>query len=212
MKLGVIFSLFGSSDHYLSGLKQNFAVMQDIYPDSTMIVHTDQPERVAEALPEVEIETHSHSKELAGAFWRFLSYNDPRFDAVLFRDADSVVNVREAAAVNGWLASGLPLHTMLDHSCHLSGEWPVMAGMWAARKGGIPFDFNYLVKWWISKKDSFQYTSDQWFLRRYIWPLIASGDGLLHCREFHSKWRGEPWPPHVEYNGHVGERISQALT
>jgi hypothetical protein len=212
MRIGISFSLFGSSDHYLSGLKQNFAVMQDIYPDSTMIVHTDQPERVAAALPEVEIETHPHSKDLTGAFWRFLSYNDPRFDAVLFRDADSVVNVREAAAVNEWLISGLPIHTMLDHEHHITSQWPVMAGMWAARKGGIPFDFNYLVKWWMSKKDSFQYTSDQWFLRRYIWPLIASGDGLLHCRDTRSRWCGEPWPPHVEYNGHVGERISQALT
>ena len=206
-ELGVVFSLFGPSERYLRGLKQNFVVMQDIYPDSTMIVHTDQPERVAGVLPEVEIESHPHSKDLSGAFWRFLSYNDPRFDAVLFRDADSVVNVREAAAVNEWLISGLPIHAMLDEEYHITSQWPVMAGMWAARKGGIPFDFNYLVEWWVSKKGSFQYTSDQWFLRRFIWPLIASGDGMLHSRDPRQRWFGEPWPEHESYGSYVGAKI-----
>lgn len=207
MKVGVSFSLFGSNNYFMEGLEKNFSVMQEVYPDSTMIVHTDQPERVAAALPEVEIETHPHSKDLAGAFWRFLSYNDPRFDAVLFRDADSVVNVREAAAVNEWLISGLPIHAMLDHEHHITSQWPVMAGMWAARKGGIPFDFNYLVEWWVSKKGSFQYTSDQWFLRRFIWPLIASGDGLLHCRDTRERWCGDPWPEHESYGSYVGAKI-----
>ena len=209
MKIGVSFSLFGSSDHYLKGLEKNFSVMQDVYPDSTMIVHTDQPERVAGALPEVEIVKHAPSKGLAGTFWRFMSYNDPRFDAVLFRDADSAVNIREAAAVMGWLGSGLALHTMLDHEHHTESQWPVMAGMWAARKGGIPFDFNHLVKWWVSKKEPFKYTSDQWFLRRYLWPLIASGDGLLHTSDPRGRWCGEPWPDHEAYGSHVGAQISR---
>ena len=207
VKLGVSFSLFGSSDHYIRGLKQNFSVIQDVYPDSVMVVHTDQPSRVARELPEVEIVEHTISKGFSGAFWRFLTYDDPRFDAVLFRDADSVVNVREAAAVAEWLAGGLSLHTMQDHEHHISSEWPVMAGMWGARKGGIPFDFNHLVEWWISKKSNLHYSSDQWFLRRFIWPLIASGDGILHTRYVSRKWCGEPWPAHENYDSFVGARL-----
>jgi len=207
--LGVSFSLFGSSEHYLRGLKQNFSVLEEIYPNSVMIVHTDQPKRVREALPKIEVVEHPTSDDLSGAFWRFLTYNDPRFDAVLFRDADSVVNVREAAAVSEWLKSGLAIHAMLDHEEHTSREWPVMAGMWAARKNGIPFDFNHLVRWWLSKKSNFHYTSDQWFLRRYIWPLIASGGGILHSNNIRDRWGGEVWPDHEPYESFVGARISQ---
>lgn len=207
MKLGVSFSLFGTKPHYLKGLRKNASVLQDIYPDSTMIIHTDQPETVKSKVPHADIVEYPVSETFEGCFWRFLSYNDDRFDAVLFRDADSVVNVREAAAVQDWLSRDLPLYASLDHIAHYKGEWPVMAGMWGARKEGIPFDFNYLVKWWLEKKAPFKYTSDQWFLRRYIWPLIASGDGVLYSKNISSRWRGEKWPKHKKYDSFVGAKI-----
>lgn len=209
LKLGVSFSLFGESDHYLKGLIINSKLSKEIYPNSTLIVHTDKPEVVRSAIPDAEIVEYIEQGDLTGAFWRFLSYNDPRFDAVLFRDADSVVNVREAAAVSEWLESGLPIHAMLDHEAHTHGDWPVMAGMWGVRKGGLPFDFNYLVRWWLDNKKPFRYTSDQWFLRRYVWPLIASGDGLLHTRDLSVRWGGNAWPEHETYTSYVGARIPE---
>lgn len=209
MKIGVSFSLFGSESLYMKGLHKNAALMKEVYPDSTMIVHTDQPEMVRSKIPNADVIGYPLSENNEGYFWRFLSYNDDRFDAVLFRDADSVVNVREAAAVRDWLSRDLPLYASLDHSAHYEGEWPVMAGMWGALKGGISFDFKYLVKWWIENHSPFNYTSDQWFLRRYIWPLIASGDGVLYNRNIRSRWRGESWPEHELYESFVGERISQ---
>lgn len=207
-KLAVSFSLFGSSSKYLDGLKMNSSVISKVYPNSTIIVHTDQPDKVRENAPNAEIIQYSKSLRLEGAFWRFLSYNDSRFDAVLFRDADSVVNVREAAAVMEWLDSGRPLHAMLDHDAHTTGDWPVMAGMWGARKNGIPYDFVYLVKWWLNNKGPFKYTSDQWFLKRYVWPLIASGDGILHTRDISKNWGGKKWPKHKPFVGYVGQRIN----
>lgn len=209
MKIGVSFSLFGDEPHYARGLCKNADLLRDVYPDSTMIVHTDQPEMVKGKVPHADVIEYPASENNEGYFWRFLSYNDDRFDAVLFRDADSVVNVREAAAVRDWLSRGLPLYASLDHAAHYEGEWPVMAGMWGVRKGSIPFDFKYLVKWWIKNNSPFSYTSDQWFLRRYIWPLIASGDGIVYSRNISSRWRGEPWPDHEPYESFVGERISQ---
>lgn len=206
-KLGISFSFFGDSTNYLKGLKMNYAILHDIYPDSVMIIHTDQPDLVHNILPDVDIVIHPSPENGEGYFWRFLSYNDPRFDAVLFRDADSVINVREQVAVYKWLESGLPIHAMHDHEYHCNGEWPVMAGMWAAYKEGIPFDFNYLLKWWLAKKGPFEYSSDQWFLRRYIWPLIASGDGILHTRHIGCRWGGEQWPTHETYDSFVGARI-----
>lgn len=209
MKIGVSFSLFGSEPLYMKGLHKNAVLLKDTYPDSTMIVHTDQPEMVEDKIPNADVIGYPVSENNEGYFWRFLSYNDDRFDAVLFRDADSVINVREAAAVRDWLSRDLPLYASLDHVFHFEGEWPVMAGMWGARKGSIPFDFKYLVEWWVKNNPPFNYTSDQWFLRRYIWPLIASGDGVLYNRNIRSRWRGEPWPEHEPYESFVGARISQ---
>lgn len=206
-KIGISFSLFGQSPHFLDGLCRNYKVRDKIYPDCKMIVHTDQPETVKASLPDADVVSYPVSEDLSGCFWRFLSYNDDRFDAVIFRDADSVINVREAAAVNDWLSKGLPLYASLDHHQHFSGEWPVMAGMWGARKGGIPFDFNHLVRWWVNNKGPFKYTSDQWFLRRYVWPLIASGDGVVYNKKPQTRWRGEKWPDHEPYSSFVGARI-----
>jgi hypothetical protein len=52
---------------------------------------------------------------------------DQTVDVAVFRDSDSVVNFRELAAVDQWLAAkNIPLHSMNDHIGH---PWPLMAGM-----------------------------------------------------------------------------------
>ena len=205
MSIGVRFSLFGLDEYYLKGLEKNHQIIQDIYPDSKMYVHTDQPNKVKRRCPNATVIEHHKSKGVAGTFWRFLSYGSE--EVVLFRDADSLVNIREKAAVDEWLESGLGIHAMLDHDAHSGEDWPVMAGMWGARRNALPYDFNYLVKWWLKNKGPFNYHSDQWFLRRYIWPYIASGDGLLHTHNVQHKWRGKKWPEHEPYDSFVGSRI-----
>lgn len=205
MNIGLSYSLFGENEKYWTGIEKNYRKINSIYPEATMIVHTDDPKRVAQLCPKAAIFAHQTPADLGGTFWRFLSYNCA--DAVLFRDADSLINVRERAAVDEWLESGLGLHAMLDHASHTKSEWPVLAGMWGARKDSIPFDFNHLTFWWLANKGSFKYTSDQWYLRRYIWPLIVSGGGLLHSRYPAHKWGGLDWPKHPEYNSFVGSRI-----
>ena len=64
-------------------------------------------------------------------FWRFLAIDDS--DVCISRDADSVVNEREVAAVNQWLDSDKQWHLMSDHRLHKKHR--MMGGMWGFKKG-----------------------------------------------------------------------------
>jgi hypothetical protein len=62
--------------------------------------------------------------------------SDPTVDVVVFRDSDSVVNFREQAAVEEWLAAKtITLHSMNDHTGH---PWPLMAGMFGVNFNAHP--------------------------------------------------------------------------
>ncbi len=69
-----------------------------------------------------------------GLFWRFLVEDDPDVDFFLVRDADSVMNIKECAAVEDWLASGKAFHVMRDLPIHAE---LILAGMWGAHRGNI---------------------------------------------------------------------------
>jgi hypothetical protein len=61
---------------------------------------------------------------------------DPTVDVAIFRDSDSVVNFRELAAVEEWLAAkDITLHSMNDHPGH---PWPLMAGMFGVNLNSRP--------------------------------------------------------------------------
>lgn len=62
-------------------------------------------------------------------FWRFLVYDDPSVARFVVRDADSRLNLREAAAVAQWVASGTAFHSMRDHP---NQNRPFNGGMWGA--------------------------------------------------------------------------------
>jgi Uncharacterised nucleotidyltransferase/Tetratricopeptide repeat len=123
-----------------------------------------------------------------GAFWRFLPVSEPGLDAVIIRDADSRLNVREAAAVAAWLKSGKAGHVMRDYPHHLS--WPMLGGMWGIRGGVVADIGTRIANWgrWGKKLD------DQHFLKEVVWPLIAN-DCVQHTSGY-SRWGGEPFPAH----------------
>jgi hypothetical protein len=50
--------------------------------------------------------------------WRYIPMIDEQVDRMLARDADSEINIREAAAVSQWLESGFTFHVMRDHPSH----------------------------------------------------------------------------------------------
>ncbi|MGN7074038.1 tetratricopeptide repeat protein, partial [Neisseria sp. P0001.S004] len=70
-----------------------------------------------------------------GTMWRFLAINDPEVEYVIFRDADSIICYRDAAAVSEWIKSGTLFHTIRDSGSHTA---LILAGMWGAKAGAVP--------------------------------------------------------------------------
>lgn len=211
MKLAISMSLSFPSDankaaFYLEGFRRNARIFNAFYVGADLVLHHDDtvpPEVTALATKTVKWERNEGA---ACMFWRFTTVGDPEYDAVLVRDADSLPNQREMDAVNEWLESGLPLHTMHDHPAH--ADYRVMGGMWGARRDAFPYDFAHLVRWWLRNKRPFKYNSDQWFLMRFVYPY-AERRGMNHAGVPTKFLNRRMFPGGSSPStGYVGERIT----
>ena len=172
----ISFSLWGGDRRYLDGARTNAIVARYLYPGWTPRFHIDAsvPEDVREGLiaegAEVVDAPAEWPAERFGLFWRFLVEDDPGVDVYLVRDADSVVNIRECAAVEDWLGSGRAFHVMRDLPTHAE---LILAGMWGARRGNLP-GMRARVEAFLAGQTGRMgiRMADQLFLRREIWPVV----------------------------------------
>ncbi len=178
----IAFSLWGDGEKYLSGALENARLAPDIYPDWTCRFYCDDtvPQDTRDQLKQhrADIVMMNRVNPFDGLFWRFLPINDGRTRHFLVRDADSIINVREQAAVNEWLKSGKAFHVMRDWWTHTE---VMLAGMWGGTGGVLPplqtllkdFKPAALANWHL----------DQWFLRSQAWPTVRQSC-LIHDSRF----------------------------
>ena len=104
--------------------------------------------------------------------------NDGAARRFLIRDADSIVNSREQAAVTAWLALDRALHVMRDNWAHTE---LVLAGMWGGVDGILPRvtgpPENFTGESPLNRR------ADQRFLRDRVWPTIRQSV-LTHDRHY----------------------------
>lgn len=194
-------SVWGSSRMYWEGALINSRIYKEIYPGWTLRIYTDEQNEFTRELVGngAQVCLMRNPGGIFGMFWRFIPASDEGLDALIVRDADSRLNVREAAAVEAWLDSGKGAHVMRDHPHHLN--WPMLGGMWGIRGGVIPDMKDRILAWnrWEKKLD------DMYFLAESVWPVIQH-DCLQHVRGT-SPFGGEPFPPHgpcsCDYIGQV---------
>jgi hypothetical protein len=195
------FSLYGTG--YEDGLLPNIAAARKLLPGWRINVFHDGCLDLSQGTNDVHL-IRVDEPASTGMFWRFLGAEGA--ECAIFRDIDSVINARDAAATLAWVASGKAVHVMHDHAHHCQlKEGPILGGMWGLRAASLPYDFVDLVRWWIQRKHPFTYGSDMWFLNRYVWPY-ALRDGLLHLHR-HSLVAGDAWPVHEPITGYVGQRL-----
>jgi protein O-GlcNAc transferase len=204
-------SLFGNLPRYCKGAIENAKICREIYPDWQMRVYCgsevqrDTLDALVQHGCQVEVPTvslkgpnHPLVSFGEGVFWRFLPATDPNNEYVLIRDVDSRLNVRERAAVDEWIRSGIKAHVMQDHPNHV-GCWrngmKIMAGMWGIKGGFI--NFHDLLRHWDFGGS---YFNDQMFLAAKIWPLIQY-NVMIHGPI------GRAFPPHAPFNSFVGDAI-----
>jgi tetratricopeptide (TPR) repeat protein len=174
----ISFSLWGSASLYTQGALENVRLAAEFYPGWTCRIYHDDSVP-ASALGELAgagaelVAMEPGSGPVHGLFWRFLVSDDPTVSHFLCRDADSRLNSRERAAVDAWLASGLPFHVMRDHIMHTD---LMLAGMWGGRAGLLPPMAPLVAA--AARADGGR-LQDQRFLGRVVWPLIE-GRCLVH--------------------------------
>jgi hypothetical protein len=191
------FSLYGDDPLYCRGAVRNAELAPRIYPGWTVRFAVDAtvpPAVVAELRAlgcDLVVMDRSRGPQY-GKFWRFMVAGDPRVERFACRDADSRLNVREKAAVDEWIASGLPFHVMRDSVFH---DRRILGGMWGGVGGMLP-DVGARIDGWG------QY--DRWgdsdrFLCTVVWPLIADRT-LCHDSANHFG-DGRPFPAHAPLDG-----------
>jgi hypothetical protein len=130
---------------------------------------------------------------------RFAVADDPAIGRFLVRDCDSVVNQREARAVEEWIAGGKPFHIMRDWWTHTD---PILAGMWGGIAGVLPSMRTLLGAYKPKHLETPNW--DQWFLRDSVWALVRDS-ATIHDRFFASR-NAEPFPGDIpDGNLHVGQ-------
>lgn len=203
----IAFSLFGNLPKYCEGAILNAKVAREVYPYWTPLFYVDDtvPIEVIATL-----ESEGARVKVAGSsttpktMWRFEACDEPSIDRVIFRDADSLVNLREAHAVHEWVESSRCFHTMRDRGSHTA---LILAGMWGcapAFLGGS--SMAEAIARWLKTASGIDFTrfADQYFLSEVVWPLarehLCAHDSVF---EF-----GNTLNFSVTIDGRVGDNVS----
>ncbi|MDQ2101939.1 protein arginine N-methyltransferase [Azospirillum isscasi] len=206
----VAFSLWGAREVYGQGALANAKAVPEVLPGWTCrFYHDDSVPRplLAELarLGAETVEMPAGSGTSHGPFWRFLVSDDPSVARFLCRDCDSRPSAREKAAVDAWIASGLPFHVMRDHVLHTD---LILAGMWGGMAGLLPPLASAIDAAADREADRRQ---DRSFLAEWVWPRIR-GRALIH--DSVHPGAGQPFPPAPDdpLSPHVGAKVPQPRT
>lgn len=135
-KACIAFSLWGERNTpYFQGVEENLKRISKYYPGWEVILYVKR-----EIATQLDLSSWKKmgctlvSMDIPGSwtgmFWRMLPIIMGTYEYVCVRDLDSVITLREASAVNEWLANGKLLHIMRDHPAHTA---PIMGGMFGVK-------------------------------------------------------------------------------
>jgi protein O-GlcNAc transferase len=123
--------------------------------------------------PKVEIYHVPEEGDWRGMFWRFEPAAENNVEAMISRDCDSRLSLRERVAVNEWMESSKGFHIMRDHPWHGT---EILGGMWGVKRNMLP-DMRELMADW-HQEDRWQ--TDQDFLKAKIYPRVVNAS-MIHA-------------------------------
>lgn len=171
----ISFSLYGKKAKYCETAVLNCLAARHHLPEFVCRFHVDQtvPDDVIRRLRDQAAEivfVSGRAASFPGTFWRFLALDEKDANFVLVRDADSIIDAREAYCVNEWIDSKKPFHIIRDDCCHTE---LILAGLFGARSG-ILGDIEEKIAAFIASDANrpIGRFSDQIFLRTCVWPTI----------------------------------------
>ena len=192
------FSFYGdrsSSAHksqkYFEGIEENLRLVRSLYgADWSMRLYYDlaQSDELMDRLCELACNNNhldlcyvrqlpgnpvKDASDIFAMNWRFLPPVDPQVSVFLCRDLDSRITAREVAAVQEWLQSEQPLHSMRDHPAH---NIPLLGAAWGARITEDNIRHKWVKSWQKILADPLSRASrdtkgpDQKVLAKWVWP------------------------------------------
>jgi hypothetical protein len=201
----IAFSLWGENLKYTIGAIENAKLAPQIYPGwiCRFYVANDVPSDILQQLatmPQVELIYMNEVGDWRGMLWRFYAADDPEVAIAIIRDTDSRLNLREQAAVDEWLASGMGIHIMRDSPLHHAA---IMGGLWGARYGVLK-GLGTQIKTFLNNQPASRqgYSVDQYFLGEVIYPKIQH-NACVHD-EFYEQ---HPFPTPRHNGEYVGEYV-----
>ena len=190
-------SLYGTDPLYINGALANIELAPEIYPGWRLWIYTDITGFGCDQ-SHVRIIRMKNRNGASGMFWRFLAAAENNVERVVFRDADSRLNVREKAAVDQWIEQDKHFHVMRDHPHH--ANWPILGGMWGCK--AVPDMLRRIAHC----HNHSEKLDDMKFLAAEIWPLAEKS--MTHHASVHTQFpNAKPFPDHAKYDGYVGEIV-----
>ncbi len=203
----ISFSLWGDAPRYIDGALSNVAQAGRLYPGWRCRFYIDPtvPEANVKQLTSggaAIVRMPRRRNFYEGLFWRFLVAEDAAVSRFLVRDCDAVVNSREQAAVEEWLATDRYFHVMRDTYTHTE---LILAGLWGGVGGILPM--RKLIADFVRRRatGAIVRTIDQIFLRQLIWPRVRGS--LMTHDGLHRVLEAQDFPAHAALPAghHVGQ-------
>lgn len=179
----ISFVLWGSDPKYTQGAIRNAELARDLYPGWTprFYVASSVPSAIIDKLLELNAEVLAvdHPGNWTSMFWRFAPAAEADVAAMISRDCDSRLSMREKVAVDAWMQSDKGFHIMRDHPFH---KYPIMGGMWGV-KAGVLSNLDALLEKFPQHNT---WGVDQAFLSDVIFPIVKD-NCLIHDEFFQAK-------------------------
>lgn len=201
MRKVISFSVWGDDPDYLRGAIRNAEIASEVYPGWETWFYVEEGTNVSLEGKANKVIYYTAEPGTDGAFQRFRPMCDESVDVFVSRDSDSRLSNKEYQAVQEWLNCDKQFHAMRDHQAHV---WPVMAGMWGAKRDGLinlKYMYNHLCKYKANT-----YFDDQKALACYynMVPILF----LEHDNTHRFNGRDFPEPHSIVYGSFVGQRIT----
>ena len=189
----VSFVLYGDKALYLNGALENARLIPSVYPGwkGRFYVSDDVPARISEQLRSLDAEVIAFRREdwpgSSAMLIRFMAANEIGVDTVVFRDADSRVNPREAMAVKEWLETPTATFHLMHEALHDAKFGEVMGGMWGVRratKGDTTpplAGIDEAIQAFVNCSDASSYGADMVFLSEWLVPQLRHINTVHHC-------------------------------
>jgi hypothetical protein len=211
----ISFTLFGNLPRYCETAVLNVHEARRLMPGWRCRFYVDASvpapvvERLAAGGAQVVAMDRHPARRAPALTWRFLVLDEPGVDRFLVRDADSLLSVREVAAVDAWLGSAYWFHLMRDGPTHSER---LLAGMWGGCGGVFRGVAQSLMDYASAPLRLGRRLIDQHWLREHAWPTVRQSV-LSHDVVFGFNG-GVAFPPHAPVgmgaDFHVGGNICGA--